>query len=137
MAQKKPQLLIELSQQFEVRVPGDAMHTFQNDLKRGEICLGYEMVVGDEITMGTIYPDEISNGEMKILDKENGLVSVSLSGSVLKELDPKFDQDLIAALKKDSQVVVQTQGLSDSDGTSLYVDGDEDKTLVVGKASLS
>lgn len=136
MAKKTPQLKIDFDKQFKITIPGGAEGGFKNDLKRGEVCLNYEIRHGDLTTMESIYPDGLSTGEMKITGESGGIVSVSLKGTVVRDLDEKFEAELIFALQKDSQLLVRSTGLSDSNPTDYHIDGDEEKFLEVGKASL-
>jgi hypothetical protein len=137
MAKKKLQVKLELQASFKSMVPKNLEKVFNADLKRGEIALSYDIVHGDMTTSGDIFPDHFVRGSFEVSKIKEATIEIKVTGIVLKDLEPSFDNDLIKALEKSAELNVISRGLADSEMNDYFIDGDESTTLTIGKAILS
>lgn len=131
----KAKLEMNLEASFSIVVPETNQPGFTKDLKRGELCINVDLVVGS-LTFGMeVYPDHFSEGEAKIGRFEGEACAIDISGKVIKELDGKFYEDLIAELRKSGSLPVKFTYISAS-GEWFYKDGDDSATVKIGVARL-
>ena len=139
MAKKKIEIdsNFVLNGKFNIKVPKDLNSAFEKELKRGELSLSIEIHYNDLIGMQNIYADDITNGGLVFEKIDNEFYKVEVTGVVNKKLESEFDKKLIEFLKLNKSHVIVANYIGDNDSNCYYIDGDEDKTIVVGTIDIS
>ena len=117
--------------QFEVHVPENSIASFKKDLARRELALNIWVDHAGQVSFLDVYADQIADGKLEF--SLNGKTcSVAAAGLIKKEFDPDYEAELIKAVTDGGKVVVSIASVVDSNATSYYVDGDEDKVIEIG-----
>ena len=134
---KKKTVTIEMSvnASFSLKVPKANQAVFEQDLKRGEICINAQIRYGHQIAFMEIYPDHFAEGGLKIGKFSGDTCQVEFSGKVLKEIDPNFFDDLVPALDKAGSLPLILADISSS-GDPFYKDGDDSAVVDCGAVRL-
>jgi len=134
---KKPKYFLEykLSAEFPVQIVSDGVQTLLDDLKRNEVCLTLNYTIGDSTMSGSVYPDYIEDGELTFTQISDNKLRVSVKGSYLKYLDPKWEQNIIDDWKSLEKLKVYSNSIYDTKPTFHYINGSEDD-FEIGTVSL-
>lgn len=127
---KKKGLMAKFEVEFEcvIKINPDSRDAFYRDLKRKELCLSAEFVLDDIFHGMLIYSNYIENGiEFQELDSTN--YKVSAKGLFQTE----YDAEIYAQLQAADTTPLLLKDVCDSNVASHYIDGDEDKSIVIGK----
>jgi len=138
MAKKKIKLKMDLDSDFKIAVLTEQADQLKKELANGSACLSISIAYSDDVDyMMSIYADHFTSGEMKISSNKNGLSDISIKGEVLRDLDPSFDADFIAALKDRVKIEIRCSDVCDNDANSYYIDGDDKLSKVIGHCYLA
>lgn len=129
-------LIIQLDSEFKVLVPKELKSSFEKDLKRGELSMSVDNVVGSMEFNRSIYPDHVKEGALTFSEEKNDYWHVSVKGFVTAELDPSFDKELIDALADGKSLPALMNYVSDNDCNWYHIDGDDSKTIEIGTTTL-
>ena len=85
----------------------------------------------------SIYIDHFKSGDMKISSYDGLMANFNVNGEVIRDLDPKFDSDLIDTLHKMGSVVIRCTGVSDNDMNDYYINGEYGVFINIGNCVLA
>lgn len=135
-AKKEIKSKLTFDSKFNIKIPNKLSSFFEKELKRGELNLSLEMHYDDFIGLEEIYTDQFKDGGLIFEKVSNELYTVEVKGYVHKNLDSEFDSELIKFLQKNGRLDILTNSIGDNNSNQYYVDGDEDKKIIVGYISV-
>ncbi len=137
MAKRKVKLKMDLDSNFKIAVPAERTEKLKAELANGSACLSVSVAYNDAESMMSIYSDHFKSGEMKMSSNESGFSNVSIKGEVLRDLDPSFEADFIAALKDGVKLEIRCSDVCDNDVNSYYIDGENKLSKMIGYCYLA
>ena len=134
MAKKKSYVKFSINKEFTVDINSEGIDTLKNDIERNEISISVWYCIGDNDHGLSIYLDQLENSNLDIEFISDGQLRIKIIGDYYRELDPKWESDLISEWKSLESLDVLTFGITDSDANSHdEISGGE---INIGKANL-
>ncbi len=137
MAKKKThKVIMQINSSFKIQVNNEFEKSFLIDEGKGKLCLNTFISSGDIDFSFNIYRDHILNGSLTFGPITDGFVSVDVNGVVEKKINSVDDAELITTLQGNAKCEIKLRDIYDSNLNSYYVDGDEEKSISIGTASM-
>jgi hypothetical protein len=134
---KKPKYFLEyvFNGEFSVKIDPEGRETLMADLGRNMVCLALEYTVDGLSYSTSAYPDYLEGGGLNFDKASDDELRVSIKGSWLSALNPKWEQLTIDTFQPLGAQKVYSNRISDSNSTSHYINGSDD-LFEVGTVSL-
>ena len=138
MAKKKPKLRLILNAEFKIAVTSDLIDKVKSEIVKGRTYMKISIPINDDIDYGiSIYIDHFKSGDMNISSYDGVMANFNVNGEVIRDLDPKYDSDLIDTLTKNESIVVKCTEVSDNDMNDYYINGKDGEFVNIGNCVLA
>ena len=127
-SKKAPIIKFDVDFECLIKVNPDGKDAFFRDLKRKELSLSVEFVLGDVSHGLQIYADEFKNG-VNFHELDTSTFKVSAKDIIQRE----YDAETYAQLQAEGSVPLLLTSVGDLDVNYHYIDGSEGKTIEIGK----
>jgi hypothetical protein len=111
-----------LNSNFAVQIDPEGLESLKNSIKNNEIALSLSYEMGDETHGVSAYADQFEEGSFKVEMISQTEALVGINGVYYRELESKWEQDLINSWKGIENCRALSCGICDIDGVSHYTD---------------